>query len=44
MYGISAVMESIAYRIDDSTGMNFEIEFLQNMTESEKKVKRNETH
>lgn len=47
MYGVSMVMESIAYRVDDSTGMNFENEFTDNMIESEekaKKVKRNETH
>ena len=47
MYGISTVMEFIAYGIDDSTGRSFADEFTDNMIDSEEKamkVKRNETH
>ena len=36
MYGISTVMEKIAYSIDDKTGQAFEDKFIKNMIESEK--------
>ena len=39
MYGISTVMEFIAYEIDDSTGRNFADEFTDNMIASEEKAK-----
>lgn len=38
MYGISVVMEFIAYGIDDSTGRDFADKFMENMIASEKSV------
>lgn len=36
MYGISTVMEWLAYRVDDATGDAFSDMFIKNMIESEK--------
>ena len=40
MYGISTVMEFIAYRVDHSTGVNFEDDFLKNMSDSREKAEK----
>lgn len=37
MFGISAVMEHIAYNIDEETGDNFSETFIDNMIKSEEK-------
>ena len=38
MYGISTVMEYIAYQIDEKVYQNFENEFIKNMIKSKNKV------
>ena len=38
MYGVSTVMEYLAYRVFDEYGDAFSDEFVSNMVESEKKV------
>ena len=37
MFGISTVMEFIAYNVDEQTGIDFEEQFTHNMIESERK-------
>ena len=39
MYGVSTVMEYLAYRVSDEYGDAFSDEFVNNMVESERKVK-----
>ena len=39
MYGISTIMEAIAYSVSEKAGDNFVDVFLKNMEESEDKVK-----
>ena len=38
MYGVSTVMEYLAYRVSDGYGDAFSDEFVNNMVESERKV------
>lgn len=38
MYGVSTVMEYLAYRVSDEYGDAFSDEFVNNMVESERKV------
>lgn len=38
MYGISSVMECVAYNINDEVGDNFSNEFIKNMILSEEKA------
>lgn len=38
MYGVSAVMECLAYMIDNEYGDNFSREFIENMLTSEEKT------
>lgn len=38
MYGISTVMEYLAYRVSDEYGDVFSDEFINNMVESEKRI------
>ena len=38
MYGISTIMEYIAYQIDEKVLQNFENDFIKNMIKSENKV------
>ncbi len=39
MHGVSSVMESIAYRIDENVGDKFSDEFISNMILSEERAK-----
>ena len=39
MHGVSAVMESIAYRIDENVGDKFSDDFISNMILSEERAK-----